>query len=589
MNLLFRVLRAAHARGTHHKLALDALQFLTITDGELWQRMLLKHVEAYMTGAKAPDDEFKDFKNHVLHPRDNYWGGAPEQAEAWYNTLVTELRAERWPEAARAAGILSHYLSDPLHPFHTAQSEAENNIHRAVEWSINRAYDGLWKEAMARLPDPAIRVSGERTWLRELVCTGADRSNASYESLIAHYAISVGVVDPPAGLDPFARRLVGDLLVAAAHTIALVLSKAIAEAAVRPPQVALTLDTVLATLAIPMKALQNRLDDQADRTQVELMHDELTKMGRVELTLPEDDRAVRDQHAIEVLRPKKQERLQARAARIAAGGRPGTMAASTRPEEQEAEIEIRRTSVPAINVTARPPDIAAPRPAAVATDPPPLPPHAAEAAPLTTAEDAILAAATSASAMPPAPIDEATAPAPIAQSIEASAPEPELEPEPTIDTTATNMSAEREGRRLRSYLSPGDHIEAAPSIGPKMAERLATVGVMTVADLLAGDPDALAAGLQTRSITGQVVRNWQDQARMVCKVPGLRGLHSQLLVGAGYRTVEAIAAADAGKLCADVLTFATTSEGNRILRDGPPPDIERVKTWAEWVRSSLAA
>jgi predicted flap endonuclease-1-like 5' DNA nuclease len=588
MNLLFRVLRAAHARGTHHKLALDALQFLAIDEGELWQRMLLKNVEAYMTGAKAPDDEFKDFKNHVLHPRDNYWGGAPEQAEAWYTTLVTELRAERWPEAARAAGILSHYLSDPLHPFHTAQSEAENNIHRAVEWSINRAYDGLWKEAMARLPDPAIRASGDHTWLRELVCTGADRSNASYESLIAHYAISVGVVDPPAGLDPFARRLVGDLLVAAAHTIALVLSRAIAEAAVRPPQVALTMDTVLATLAIPMKVLQKRLDDQADRAQVELMYDELTKMGRVELTLPEDDRAVRDQHAIEVLRTKKQERLDARAARIASGGLPSTTAATITPDEQEAEIEIRRTSVPTIKVATKAPAIEVPRPVATATDPPPLPRLAERAPPLATADDAILLAAANASALKPVTAPEAPAAAQLAEPVH-DEPAHEIDPASELDTVASPLPSDREGKRLRSYLSPGDQIEAAPSIGPKMAERLATVGVMTVADLLAGDPDALAAGLQTRAVTGQVVRDWQDQARMVCKVPGLRGLHSQLLVGAGYRTVEAIAVADAGKLCADVLSFATTSEGNRILRDGPPPDIERVKTWAEWVRSSLAA
>ena len=76
MSLLFRIVYAAHATGTHHKLALDALRSLDSADAEGWRRLFLKHAEIYMQGSKAPDNEFKDFKNHVLHVRDNYWGGA---------------------------------------------------------------------------------------------------------------------------------------------------------------------------------------------------------------------------------------------------------------------------------------------------------------------------------------------------------------------------------------------------------------------------------------------------------------------------------------------------------------------------------
>ena len=77
MNLLFKVVYAAHANGTHHKLALDALRYLECDQGDAWRAVFLKHVEAYLDGAKAPDKEFKDFKNHVLHVRDNYWGEWP--------------------------------------------------------------------------------------------------------------------------------------------------------------------------------------------------------------------------------------------------------------------------------------------------------------------------------------------------------------------------------------------------------------------------------------------------------------------------------------------------------------------------------
>ncbi|MAI45774.1 MAG: hypothetical protein CBC34_007470 [Hyphomicrobiaceae bacterium TMED74] len=44
-----------------------------------------------------------------------------------------------------------------------------------------------------------------------MVIAGAEHSNADYETLIAHYNIDLGVVDPPAGLDEVAKDLVGRL------------------------------------------------------------------------------------------------------------------------------------------------------------------------------------------------------------------------------------------------------------------------------------------------------------------------------------------------------------------------------------------
>ena len=91
------------------------------------------------------------------------------------------------------------------------------------------------------------------------------------------------------------------------------------------------------------------------------------------------------------------------------------------------------------------------------------------------------------------------------------------------------------------------------------------------------------------SIAADTVADWQDQARLVCTVPGLRGTHAQLLVGAGYRSADALAGAEADKLCADVLAFAATRDGQRALRNGDPPDIERIKAWLEAARSVRAA
>ncbi|HVJ77534.1 MAG TPA: DUF4332 domain-containing protein, partial [Hyphomicrobium sp.] len=102
MSALFRIVYATHANGTHHKLALDALGAMPRADKDAWSRVFLKHVERYLEGSKAPDVSFKDFKNHVLHVSENYWGGAPAKADQWYRQTVAELKAGNWAEAAYA-------------------------------------------------------------------------------------------------------------------------------------------------------------------------------------------------------------------------------------------------------------------------------------------------------------------------------------------------------------------------------------------------------------------------------------------------------------------------------------------------------
>ncbi len=54
MSLLFRIVYAAHANGTHHKLALDAMRHLQCADAEGWRRLFLQNAKVYMEGAKAP-------------------------------------------------------------------------------------------------------------------------------------------------------------------------------------------------------------------------------------------------------------------------------------------------------------------------------------------------------------------------------------------------------------------------------------------------------------------------------------------------------------------------------------------------------
>ena len=535
MSLVYNIIYASNARGTHHKLALDALDYLTSPDAENWKRLFLKNAAVYVNGAKAPDDEFKDFENHVLHVRDGYWGGAADKVENWYGHLVKELAGQRWSEAVWAAGVLSHYYTDPIHPFHTAQSEAENNIHRAVEWSIGRSYDSLAKQADLQFPALKPAPGGGPAWLRSFVVEGAEFANQQYEKLIAHYDVNSGVVDPPSGLDVVGRRLVAELICYARKGFACLLDRAIAQAAVRPPEVNLAGDVLASLVRIPATRLKARFENAQERRAVEAMYDELKATGRVENTLGEDERVVRDAYAREVLARQMAEREKERSAIITMPSRyaRGYATSSETPS----------------------------------TIPPALASYHASARPT--------------SAEAPVSAGEAATPAPIAAELPAS--------KPAKSEVIHAHFGERDTAAPRLYLQPSDDVEKAPSIGPKMAERLYALGVKTVADLFAADPDALSDKLDQRNVYDETILDWQDQARLVCSVPGLRGTHAQLLVGAGFRTRASIADAAEDKLCSAVLTFAMSSEGHRILRDGTPPDIERIKGWLENAKAAKVA
>ncbi len=575
MNLLFTITYAAYAKGTHHKLALDALQQLKCQDWEQWQRLFLKHAKLYVEGSKAPDDDFKDFTNHVLHTRDGLWGGAPERARTWYQHVVQALESKDWPTAIYCAGVLSHYYTDPLMPFHTGQSEAENNIHRATEWSISKSYDALRAQGEKEWCLGEVDLPVGENWLAELVVSNARMANASYEKLIAHYDITRGVSDPPAGLDAVGRRIVSELLRFAYLTFADVLGRAIEEAKVHPPDVSLTGQMLVAAAGIPMNMLTKRIADAQERKVVQAMFDELQTTGTVEKTLPEDDRMVRAAHAAEVLAKlpaqpavskvfpfKAREATQIKIEPKSRAKSKGGEVVALRPAVAATKKPVSKDAVPAVPAPA-------PAPATM-----PLP-----ASPATASKPHV---------PPPLMSVVPTIAKPVASA--GFVPEPLPAPNSLVAQLAERVKAEiPERAEKRFYLMLDQDVVDAPSIGPKTAERLAAAGIKTVRDLMKAEPAALAEKLDVRHIDAGTIVDWQDQANLVCKVPGLRGTHAQLLVGAGYRTADAIAEADADKLCAAVLEYAKSSEGQRLLRNGEPPDIEKIKGWLTAARSTIAA
>ena len=300
MNLIFRVITAAHARGTHDRLAFDGLAHLHGPDAAGWRRLFLKHAADLVRGARAPDDDFKDFKNHVLFPRDGFWGGAVAAAQNWYAQLVVALGKSDWATAITIAGIFSHYVTDPMLPFNTAQSEAGNCVQRPFEWSVWRSYDALKQIAAADAARSIVIPDGD-DWLAQLLHQAAAEANGQYEKLIAHYDIKRGVVDPPSGLDVVAQRIVGDQLGLAAALFAAVLARAIGESKAVAPETNLGLDTALSILRMPVTAACKLIANMREHAAVERIYDELMAIGTVEKNLAEHQRAIRDLYAVEVL------------------------------------------------------------------------------------------------------------------------------------------------------------------------------------------------------------------------------------------------------------------------------------------------
>lgn len=136
------------------------------------------------------------------------------------------------------------------------------------------------------------------------------------------------------------------------------------------------------------------------------------------------------------------------------------------------------------------------------------------------------------------------------------------------------------------YLRQNSPIVDAPSIGPRMAQRLGAIGIEFVSQLLAQIPADIAHRLNRRDVTVDVVRAWQQQANLMCHVPQLRGHDAQVLVKCSITTPEMLAAMAPARLYAQIEPFVTSRDGARLLRSARVPDLEEVTDWIQFARQS---
>ncbi len=292
MSMLLRVIRATHCRSTHHYFALDSLCYVDTPAGCRLRDVLLKHHEKYLAGATDPDDRFRDFQNHCVYVRDGYWGGAPRLALAWYERLKGYLVAQRYDDAAYAAGVLSHYFTDPLQPLHTAQTPREPLVHRAMEWSVRCCYDEilqLWTDDDFRI---VFQLGDREGWLAEAIFKGARFANRSYDRLVQSYDLERGTIDPKAGLDAAARQTFAELFGLAITGLARIWERVAEEAcALRQqplPVIALTPQTLLATLQVPEKLLIRAIVNRRERGALAGILAEFQQTGKLVDRLPSE-------------------------------------------------------------------------------------------------------------------------------------------------------------------------------------------------------------------------------------------------------------------------------------------------------------
>jgi len=157
------------------------------------------------------------------------------------------------------------------------------------------------------------------------------------------------------------------------------------------------------------------------------------------------------------------------------------------------------------------------------------------------------------------------------------------EPEPTGQRTTDDESGST-ARTWRFFLNMDSPVVDAPSIGPTTARRLERIGVVTVSDLLARDADQIARKMNHRRVSAEVVRTWQIQARLMCRIPELRGHDAQVLVACGLTEPEAVSKMSPSDLFEIVGPFVATKEGQRLLRSARTPDLAEVTDWVTWAQ-----
>jgi hypothetical protein len=524
MQTILAILRAAHCRSTHHYFAIDALREVLTPEGTRLAQMLLANFSGYLQGAKDPDTVFKDFENHVVHVSDGYWGGAAKTGEKWLAQTYQQLKGKQWKEAAYSIGVLSHYFSDPWMPLHTGQTPRETTFHRPLEWSVCCAYQEILDQCIANTSFESFQLPTGERWLTDSIHAGATLSHRYYESIMNDYDMRESGKQPALALGKRSKEELAQIFTWVLTAWGAAIDRIAESCQCSIPEFSLTMPTLMATIQVPAKKIVSAIKNAEQRKEIEKVLDEFHRTGQVVKNVAEEQRTV---------------------AKIR----------QSKPTLAPAATEVQRAqTLPQVVQATKPVS----RPKAIQ----PTPQRAA--------------------AIPPQPIAN-IAPPPRAEVQPAK--QPRSMPVP-LATPPEARSAELTQEQVHEKIGPWSPIVDAPAIGPKTAERLKSININTIGDLLHSNPADVARSLATSWINEKTIATWIVQARLVCEIERLTAVGSGLLALSGIETAAAMIHRGESDVHRAILVAAETSEGKRMLRDKEPPGLERVQRWFKAARKS---
>ncbi len=162
---------AAWGLQTHMFIVNEAVS--SISD-ENWKKAFEYYLPELMTGSTTPDQAWQDWDNHLYYPETGEHN-APNAAELWYDYAKANFTAGNWEKGFLAAGVMSHYFSDPCIPLHTGPGHPG---HAGYESDIN-----------ANLSIIEVSTPSETliTDVSTEVVAAATRSHVYYEMIVAAY------------------------------------------------------------------------------------------------------------------------------------------------------------------------------------------------------------------------------------------------------------------------------------------------------------------------------------------------------------------------------------------------------------------
>ncbi len=619
MQRILSILRAAHCRSTHHYFAIDALQQLKTAQAQRLANILLKYHDDYLVGAKAPDSDFKDFQNHVIHVEQNNWGGAAIKCQEWLEQARQMLDEGKWKKAAYACGVLSHYFTDPIMPLHTGQSSRETVVHRPMEWSICKSYDDILAYYVSSGLQCDFSLASDDKWIGKAVVAAASVAHRHYDRLIAIYDLKKGVANPRQGLNDEAIAILAELFALAIHGFSSVLSRLADETTAQLPQVSLTMTSLLATIDMPLAWIVRKVSDSQERRAVQAILAEYDKTGVLRRTLPAEIAMV---EKAKIEQPElrfnfdSDSKVQSPELKVATKTQFETDSESSTSIEAKESRKLASIAIPSDAVVATR-EVAQNDSAQVESTPQQTGVESRKESDLTSESTDIAAIGTPnntkkadepiADGQPKfVPLSQARTKLRVHREDDESKPAGTTEKkkvasaksgDSTTQAQSPPVSEEKVSKETPLRIAPGTMLPTvddptnnvhygsplveAPSIGPKTAKRFENIGIRTIRQFVSINAEELVERLATRWITVDLIRDWQDQARLVCEVPVLSGYRAQLLVAVGCRTSWQLRTCSAATLYAQLEPFCNTAEGEQILRSARIPTAEDVEAWID--------